>query len=283
MWLLDSADERYDTVRLRGARSLRQVRRAGTGTLATNLEDRLALHSDTGRYSLHAWLKTANAESASADVRFYTARTGSTPIGSAGLGAAVSGTSGWTFYHHEFSPADQTAYIDVRATSTGPQSGSGTAWFDDVGVIQWEGWQPLTAPVPVLQPNEYYWIQARTRSTVSDALLTYQETSLDPPLGTKSPRALVPVCRSFSCAPNPAGKTVSIAFDLTRPARVTLKVFDVTGRKVRTLVDRFEPAGSREVRWDGTDDRGEKLGRGSYFCRLDAGGQTLSTKLVLSR
>jgi flagellar hook assembly protein FlgD len=48
---------------------------------------------------------------------------------------------------------------------------------------------------------------------------------------------------------------------------VQIGIFDVTGRKVRNLADRVFPAGEQELRWDGTDDAGNKVARGVYFVR----------------
>jgi hypothetical protein len=58
-----------------------------------------------------------------------------------------------------------------------------------------------------------------------------------------------------------------VRFGLARADRVQLRIYDVSGRLVRTLADRAFPAGDHELRWDGADDRGRGLGRGVYFMR----------------
>lgn len=74
------------------------------------------------------------------------------------------------------------------------------------------------------------------------------------------------------CAPNPFNPRTVIRFDLPQDARVSLRVFDLAGRLVATLVDNATlPAGRREVSWDGTDDRGRAVAAGSYACRMEAG------------
>jgi flagellar hook assembly protein FlgD len=62
---------------------------------------------------------------------------------------------------------------------------------------------------------------------------------------------------------------------------VTLRVYDVQGRAVRTLVDQDAEAGTFAARWDGRDDGGARMGRGVYFARLAAGTQVTERKLVL--
>jgi flagellar hook assembly protein FlgD len=60
-----------------------------------------------------------------------------------------------------------------------------------------------------------------------------------------------------------------------------LSVYDISGRRVAVLADRFLPAGKHEVRWDGTDSASRPLSSGVYFVLLDAGGDSRSGKLVL--
>jgi len=83
--------------------------------------------------------------------------------------------------------------------------------------------------------------------------------------------------------PNPFNPAVTIAFDTAGPGRVTLLVFDVAGRLVRTLHDGPLGAGRHESVWDGRDDRGVAAASGVYFCRLSAGLYTATGRLVLLR
>jgi endonuclease I len=88
-----------------------------------------------------------------------------------------------------------------------------------------------------------------------------------------APRAGGTAFRSIH--PNPTATVAAIAFDLARPGRVSLRVYDVGGRLVRTLVDRADASpGLHRVEWDGRGDGGAALGAGLYFCRLEAGGAT---------
>jgi len=65
---------------------------------------------------------------------------------------------------------------------------------------------------------------------------------------------------------------------------LTLRVYDVAGRVVRTLVDGTMRAGrDLGVVWNGTDDAGAPVASGIYLCRLDAPGLRASRKLVLLR
>jgi hypothetical protein len=81
--------------------------------------------------------------------------------------------------------------------------------------------------------------------------------------------------------PNPFNPTTSISFTLPAAQRVTLSVFDVNGRLVRTLVDNDLLGGFKQYQWDGTDAAGVEASSGVYFYRLTAGKRTLTRKMVL--
>jgi hypothetical protein len=63
---------------------------------------------------------------------------------------------------------------------------------------------------------------------------------------------------------------------------VKLKVYDITGRPVRTLLDRVMPAGVFEPVWSRRDDQDRAVAPGCYFVRLDCDGISIETKLVRS-
>jgi flagellar hook assembly protein FlgD len=65
--------------------------------------------------------------------------------------------------------------------------------------------------------------------------------------------------------------------------RVTLTVFDVTGRRVRQLLDEPRPVGAGEVAWDGRDDDGRSVVSGLYFVKLATRDMVQSRKLVVAK
>jgi flagellar hook assembly protein FlgD len=64
---------------------------------------------------------------------------------------------------------------------------------------------------------------------------------------------------------------------------VRLSVYDATGRLVKTLVDGYQPAGARTVRWDGRNDQGQPMASGIYFYRMTAPAFSESRKMFLLR
>jgi choice-of-anchor B domain-containing protein len=81
--------------------------------------------------------------------------------------------------------------------------------------------------------------------------------------------------------PNPFNPSTRIPFELTRGGRVTLAVYDVAGRRVRSVLDRELPAGLHEAEWDGRDDDGRGVASGVYFYRMHAGERTETRRMVL--
>lgn len=84
--------------------------------------------------------------------------------------------------------------------------------------------------------------------------------------------------------PNPLNPGTSIAFGLPQPGgHVSLRVYDVSGRLVRTLVDGELPPGRHSARWDGRDDAGTPVASGVYFYMLDAPGFSARGKGIVLR
>jgi len=82
--------------------------------------------------------------------------------------------------------------------------------------------------------------------------------------------------------PNPFNPSTMIRYSLPEAAAVTLRVYDVQGRLVRTLASNLsKPAGVHEIEWNGADNAGRPVPSGVYFYRLNAGGETLTRKAVL--
>lgn len=86
-----------------------------------------------------------------------------------------------------------------------------------------------------------------------------------------------------SVAPNPFSRTTGIRYQLARPGRTKLSIFDATGREVRTLVNSQQSPGAYSVTWNGTDSRERFLPKGVYFVRFTAPECTGQKKLTLTR
>lgn len=80
--------------------------------------------------------------------------------------------------------------------------------------------------------------------------------------------------------PNPSDDASEIHFAIPRESPVTLRVYDVAGRLVKTLADGMMPAGSHTAKWDGTDQGGARVAAGVYLYRLESPGERASRKIT---
>jgi len=84
--------------------------------------------------------------------------------------------------------------------------------------------------------------------------------------------------------PNPFNPETVIPYSIAIRGRVEIRVFDIMGRNVRTLVDRVETAGLHVVRWNGKTDGGVRAGSGVYFYRITyPSGESSAKKLMILR
>jgi hypothetical protein len=149
-----------------------------------------------------------------------------------------------------------------------------------------ELYQAFTAKLlmPVSGNHDVY---LRFRGTGSDKLFTIQWlTFVD---ATHSERLVsIPDNRSTPDAfvlnqnyPNPFNPTTAISYQLSAISSITLKVYDLLGREIVTLVHAEQVPGPYTVNWDGKDEHGEQVTSGMYLYRLRAGTTESTRKMIL--
>jgi murein DD-endopeptidase MepM/ murein hydrolase activator NlpD len=81
--------------------------------------------------------------------------------------------------------------------------------------------------------------------------------------------------------PNPFASATTLTYSVAKAGRVRLAIYDLSGRRVRELLDAWRPALAEEsVTWNARDDRGQPVPGGVYFCRLSMGGRQLTRRLI---
>jgi hypothetical protein len=82
--------------------------------------------------------------------------------------------------------------------------------------------------------------------------------------------------------PNPFNPVTTVEYDVPAGGGdIVVEVFDSAGRRVATLFDGHRAAGRWTASWNGRDDMNREVPSGVYFCRLVAGGERLTRKMVL--
>lgn len=92
----------------------------------------------------------------------------------------------------------------------------------------------------------------------------------------------VPTLRAYNY-PNPFNPDTRITFALQGEGSITITMYDVLGRKVRTLVEEHMDEGVHTVEWDGRDKHGQTLSSGVYYCRIEAQSSSQTIPLTLIR
>ena len=169
-------------------------------------------------------------------------------------------------------------------------------------IITWLRWMgsPVGTPavIPVYQSSAYreytrritapdsaFWcvvafatdpLVHQSTAYVDDVTLTPSATGLKPGYGYTARRFQL-----YPAQPIPFSNTTAISYSLSVGAVARLKIYDLVGNETKTLVDDYRSAGVYTTLWNATDDSGESISPGIYFCRLDIGDQTLTQKLML--
>ena len=154
---------------------------------------------------------------------------------------------------------------------------------------------PYTISTGETNDGEYVWNVANTPSTTCIVKVvaydTWENSSEDVSDAVFTIQAAVdvdetPGAVAFGLSqnyPNPFNPLTRMEFSLAARSHVLLKVYDVSSKPVRTLVDEVVGAGVHSAVWDGNDDGGRPVASGVYVTRLVAEGKTAVCKNVLLR
>jgi len=81
--------------------------------------------------------------------------------------------------------------------------------------------------------------------------------------------------------PNPFNPSTTISYELPQASNVSVRIYNILGAEVKTLVDDFKSAGEHNVFWDGTDNSGSSVSSGMYFYRITTDKQAIAKKMLL--
>jgi flagellar hook assembly protein FlgD len=87
----------------------------------------------------------------------------------------------------------------------------------------------------------------------------------------------------MTATPTPFVSSTRFDYQLPADSRVQLRIYDITGALVRSLVDGEMPRGRHPVYWDGRDESGSRVASGMYYVQLLANGEQKRQKVVALR
>ncbi len=169
-------------------------------------------------------------------------------------------------------------------TPCDPQFSALTEHFVGVGSVTPE--DGLTFPLSIpgnIAPGQSLIVEVET-SWSTNSTVNVQLVEFPVPLGGPTPvgDVVAPKQLAMTSYPNPFNPITTIRFALPNADVVSLAVYDVAGRRVRSLLDSArKPAGYFEAEWNGTDDSGRPVASGVYFFHLTTSAESLTRKAVL--
>ena len=81
--------------------------------------------------------------------------------------------------------------------------------------------------------------------------------------------------------PNPFNPVTTIGYSLSNEEHINLGIYDITGRKIKTLVNGQQGFGYNEVKWNATNELGESVSGGVYFYKIQVGQISETKKIIL--
>lgn len=184
-----------------------------------------------------------------------------------------------------------TAFLyDIRY-STASVVGDTISWWNTADTVAGE---PLpssagtedSCQVTGLSSETTYYFLIKTADEVSNwsgfSNVAYETTAV----GVESmddPNELPRSFKLFQNYPNPFNPTTEIRYVLPYDGYVKVEIYNLLGQRVITLVDEYQKAGYKRVKWDGRDESGVEMGSGVYFYRLEASHHRSTKRMVLLR
>lgn len=172
----------------------------------------------------------------------------------------------------------RTGYKWIGAVTIDAIKGDTLAYYD--GVINFR-LPPTMSEGDYLIDYRVGW-SADTGATVAwtDSLLEVP-ISLIPEVKIEEESDFHPTSMLRQNAPNPFNRGTTIDYEISHPGAITLKIYDVSGKLIKTLVNGHKESGTETVYWDGIDDNGNAVASGTYISILEIDNSISSRKMIL--
>ena len=145
------------------------------------------------------------------------------------------------------------------------------------GVVTDNGYEPVrNALVEIIDKNDPARVFSMRTNKQGEYFIEILETEVE-----DRPGQMPVLPRLAQNYPNPFNPSTSIFYELHQPENIHIEIFDVMGRKIKTLFRGFHVAQNGFIVWDATDDQGRGVPAGLYICLLRAGDTRVSRKMLL--
>ncbi len=178
------------------------------------------------------------------------------------------------------------AITPIFHNTYGNNEGWGEFWSRDIPlkfpVANEFGWMQFYVDIPVQQSAKSLSVRlhplGRFKGTVYCDLLEIRKLDL---VGVATNEAIPTQFNLFQNYPNPFNPSTIISYTLPKQSVVTIKIYDVLGREVKTLLSSEQPAGVHKIEWNGTNNAGSRVAAGTYIYRIEAGDFVQAKKMIL--
>ncbi|NNE42919.1 MAG: T9SS type A sorting domain-containing protein [Gemmatimonadetes bacterium] len=196
-----------------------------------------------------------------------------------------------------FTDSNLTTFVKHDVGTRDTTDADAAAGFDTPSLVgAWDGGPylhhalatTLQAVMTTFNPNDLHGVTSTLSAAQIDMIAEYIQT-IGWPDSTGTPVDVPLVAQSYgtleAAYPNPFHDNTSLRFAVEGgTSNVRIDVYDVTGRRVRTLIDRPMTRGTHIVGWDSRGDDGQRVSSGVYFARYEVdGGSQGSKKMVVLR
>jgi len=198
----------------------------------------------------------------------------------------------WTFYSHKIdsfyitiSGPSGLEYMEQGQFTSSITTDSGyckVEWFhrwEDSGT--WNSLGYSTTKTYKLTDTKGFYLKAIAIDTLKGAVDTSNVKFVDYIPGKKIAVSFPEKFELYQNYPNPFNPFTTIKFDVPEETNITLKIYNILGEEIITLINmRYRP-GTHKIKWDGTNNKGIKVGSGIYIYRIRSNNYILSRKMLL--
>jgi len=205
----------------------------------------------------------------------------------------ISGNE-WTSYYVDFGVfSDNIDHLQLEIVAS--FSNGGECFFDDMSIIEWNDWTPSAEAFLIDFPNNYSYLQFKTTEEQNNVSIVYYEIEPGAYIAEDDQQValndnsapVVTICQNY---PNPLvinnerNSITTISYHIAQAGEVSLKLYNIKGQEVKTLVNTCQQKGDYQVSWDGTDNFNAHLPSGIYLYQIKSTeGKPVTKKLVLIR
>jgi hypothetical protein len=233
------------------------------------------------------------------------------PNGTHNVTASLKYHQSSTLNNIQITPANPIQYTEFTLISLPKPEGVAFDVDNDTGLVSLSWNEPYDPVLPVMAYRVYKrfdsgpfeLIQKTTSNSYNESILLYGQykyyvtalylttegtpsdtLAFDYPY-TSTPQDNAPglVTRLNNNYPNPFNPTTTISFDLAKPGKVSLRVFNVRGQEVKMIASGEYGSGKHHIVWDGRDSRNTPVASGVYFYRLETNGYTQTRKMLMMK